>query len=206
LLYDSAVGSLIWKDLMDPRYKALAPDLYKQLLDKETQYQASGAELVRIALAGIALLGFYIQYVEGTCKFKSEVAILQILGTSVVLFAGCVAAALFHRVISTDGFLSRVTYIQYRNFRDTTMPEHFEFDNDLKDSKRSAEQCFVRSKRYFQAAIAMCIAGTTCVVAAVLVGTWFDGQLGKSCTKPPVAHTGLATNALASASEGSDSS
>ncbi len=183
---------------MDPRYKALAPDLYKQLLDKETQYQASGAELVRIALAGIALLGFYIQYVEGTCKFRSEPMILRMLGTSVVLFAGCVAAALFHRVISTDGFLSRVTYIQYRNLRDTTLPASFEFDTDLKESKRFAEKCFGRSKRSFQAAIALCIAGTTCVVVAVLVGTWFDGQWGASCTKAPVANTDRMINALAS--------
>ena len=136
---------------MSPKLQALDPNLYKQLLEKETRYQEFGAELTRISFAGIALLGFFVQYVRGKCIVSSETATLNWLSCAVVAFALCVACALAHRFYTTQGFSHRVHQTQFRIAKSAS-PAAFAHQDELDDAEARARRNFSRSSRTFRAA------------------------------------------------------
>ncbi len=74
------------------------------------RYQGFSAELLRLSLLGIALLGFFIDKVVSQEHFteNSKFWMLVFLGIAAALFACAAASALAHRYYATDGIFFRL--------------------------------------------------------------------------------------------------
>ena len=168
---------------MSPKLEPLPTEHYKQLLAKEERHQTFGAEITKISLAGIALLGFFVQYVRDKCIFDSEATMLHLLGASAVAFSLSTAFALSHLYFSTQGFTLRVRQIQYQLHKETLPPSN-KHKVEMDTAASGAARNFNRSSFAFGAAVMFCTIGAALVVAAIVLATWFDGSaVKKVCTK-----------------------
>lgn len=89
-------------------------DEYKADAMLMEKYQAYSAELLRISLLGIALLGFFIDKVSSSVTFSasSRTAMLWIMGISAAIFSLAAACSLAHRYYSTDGLFYHLRLVR----------------------------------------------------------------------------------------------
>jgi hypothetical protein len=89
---------------------------YKPDFDLLDRYQQFSAELLRIALLGIALLGFFIEKV-GSAKYFSASSRYILLILTALTSISCLASAagaLAHRYFSTDGVFYHLRSLRHR--------------------------------------------------------------------------------------------
>ena len=88
----------------------LREEYYKADIILLEKYQSYSAELLRISLLGIALLGFFFDKVSDSEAFDpgAKFSMALTLGVAAMLFAIAAAAALAHRFYSTDGIFYHI--------------------------------------------------------------------------------------------------
>ncbi|WP_437989883.1 hypothetical protein [Sorangium sp. So ce145] len=89
---------------------------FKPDFDLLDRYQQFSAELLRIALLGIALLGFFIEKVAGANYYSASSRSVLLILTALTSISCLVSAAgaLAHRYFSTDGIFYHVRSLRRR--------------------------------------------------------------------------------------------
>jgi hypothetical protein len=119
----------------------------KQDFELTKLYQAYSSELLRIAIAGIAIVGFLIQHLKLLEKKNNWVNVL--IGAGMISLAVSSAFALLHRYFSTDSMayfiahLRAKTYLQENKDIDKKSEELLEIQkkNEIYEFKREIKKC-----------------------------------------------------------------
>lgn len=137
---------------------SLSKDDYEADLALLDRYQTFSAELVRVSLLGVGVLGFFFDKVAGSTylSVSTRQLVLTLLACAAVCFGTAAAAALAHRFLSSDGF-----FYHLRGLRRST-------DALARTSdERQRNSLYRRSGRFVGASAALCGLGCFVVVAAL---------------------------------------
>ena len=146
--------------------ESLDPEYYAADLALLDRYQAVSGEVVRIALVGVAVLGFFLDKL--TLKAPSiatfEGALIRYsLGGGVFLLAVAAAAGLAHRYYSSDG-----VYYHLRAIR-RFVREGKRSDKDVQEDGQRSGSKYKTSHAWMRVAVALLALGGMLVALAFLV-------------------------------------
>jgi len=96
------------------KHLQMDPAIDLELLDR---FSGFSAELVRIAILGVAALGFFLKELlpTDTSTFRSATWLALLLTWAALLLGFAVAFGLLHRYYATDGMAFHVAWLRYVN-------------------------------------------------------------------------------------------
>lgn len=139
-------------------------DFYEAEVALLDRYQGFSAEIVRIALLGIAALGFFLEKLVSKAPSITEpsgVLIRCSLAGGAALFAAAACAGLLHRYYSADGI-----YYHVRAVRDFLIAERIQTDS-VRRAGIKAGRRYHRSGQWLLAAEVFLAAGGVAVGLAI---------------------------------------
>ena len=138
-------------------------EFYEADLELLDRYQAFSAEIVRVALLGLAVLGFFLDKLRqlAPASSPSGTLIRDLLAIGAVLLAGAAAAGLLHRFYSSDGI-----YFHLRAVRGYLLANQQQTDQVRRDGYRCGRR-YRLSDRWLQIAEYLVAAGGLLVGVAL---------------------------------------
>lgn len=181
------------------RHAAMNEVDYKPDLDLLDRYQQFSSELLRIALMGIALLGFFIEKVA-TASIFSATSRHVLLALTALTSASCLVSAggaLAHRYYSTDGVFFHIRSHRLRHPLDPdkpVVPDNMAVDPknkpvkpkenyytlDVAKDEGTRNSRYHESGRYLGLSVGAMILAAACAVAAITVAALSYAPEGSS--------------------------
>ena len=123
------------------KYLSLVPldeNSYKPDIELLERYHAYSAELLRLSLAGLGVIGFLV-----TSKLVTYSAVKICLALSVILFGVSADGALGHRYLSSDGIHHLIKAVRLSKLRNLD-------EKRIKDQDSQMKEKYERSWKYLR--------------------------------------------------------
>jgi len=123
------------------KYLSLVPldeNSYKPDIELLERYHAYSAELLRLSLAGLGVIGFLV-----TSKLVTYSAVKICLALSVILFGVSAGGALGHRYLSSDGIHHLMKAVRLSKLRNLD-------EKRIKDQDSQMKEKYERSWKYLR--------------------------------------------------------